>query len=85
MRSTSAILVLTVLDNVLHIVLRVLRVLNVLKGIVKGARVANVSGRIVLPIYLSMVGNLLPTRFSVLNFALPPLCAASISRKEAEV
>jgi hypothetical protein len=32
-----------------------------------------------------MVGNLLPTRFLVLTFAFYPLCAASISRKEAEV
>jgi len=36
--------------------------------------------------HVVVVGNLLPTRFSVLvfTFALTPLCAASISRKEAE-
>ena len=32
--------------------------------------------RIVLTIYIKRVGNLLPTRFSFLNFAFPPLSAA---------
>ena len=36
--------------------------------------------RIILPIYFSVVGNLLPAAFRFSLFALPPLCAAEQRR-----
>jgi hypothetical protein len=41
--------------------------------------------RIVLPIYLRMVCNMLHTIIGLRFWVFHPLCAASISRKEAEV